>query len=171
MVTSPSCWAFPTLSWRSTRWIWLSFKEDVFERIKNEYESFFKNLTDSNPARPSHKDLIFIPISALKGDNVTVKSSATLWYKGPSLLECLETIEISKDRNLDDFRFPVQTVLRPNLDYRGFAGKVESGIVKKGDKVMVLPSGGASTVKAIDTYDGEVDEAFPPMCVNIRLEK
>jgi sulfate adenylyltransferase large subunit len=147
----------------------VEFKEDAFEKIKNEYETFFKDLTGSNPARPSHKDLIFIPISALKGDNVTVKSQNTPWYKGQSLLECLETIEISKDRNLDDFRFPVQTVLRPNLDYRGFAGKVESGIVKKGDKVMVLPSGGVSTVKSIDTFDGEVEEAFPPMCVNIRL--
>jgi len=147
----------------------VDFKEEVFEKIKSEYEAFFRKLVEGNPAPPTLNHLEFIPLSALKGDNVTVKSQNTPWYKGKSLLELLETIEISKDRNMDDFRLPVQTVLRPNLDYRGFAGKVESGILKKGQKVLSLPSGASSTVKAIDTFDGEVEEAFPPMCVSVRL--
>jgi sulfate adenylyltransferase subunit 1 (EFTu-like GTPase family) len=126
-------------------------------------------MVEENPAPPALGNLEFIPISALKGDNVTVKSQSTPWYMGKSLLDHLETIEISRDRNLEDFRFPVQTVLRPNLDYRGFAGKVESGILRKGQRVLALPSGAASTVKGIDTFDGEVEEAFPPMCVSVRL--
>jgi sulfate adenylyltransferase subunit 1 (EFTu-like GTPase family) len=105
----------------------------------------------------------------LKGDNVTVKSGATSWYHGKSLLEHLETIEISRDRNLDDFRFPVQLVLRPDLDYRGFSGKIASGVAQKGKKVASLPSGSTSTIKSIDIFDGEVSEAFPPMSVTIRL--
>ena len=147
----------------------VEFSEEVFNKIKKDYEVFFTELDGGNPARPSVKDLTFIPLSALKGDNVTVKSSNTLWYKGKSLLEHLETLEIAKDRNLDDFRFPVQLVLRPNLDYRGFSGRVASGVIRKGDKVIVLPTGAPSTVKAIDSFDGELDEAYPPMCVTIRL--
>ncbi len=148
----------------------VDYKEEVFEKIKKDYEAFFNLLSEQEPGRPSAKDLTFIPISALKGDNVTVKSANTPWYKGNSLLEHLETIEISKDRNMEDFRFPVQLVLRPNLDYRGFSGKVVSGVAKKGEKVVVLPSGVTSKIKAIDVYEGEVAEAFPPMCVSIRLE-
>ncbi|HEY5039696.1 MAG TPA: GTP-binding protein, partial [bacterium] len=110
----------------------VEFSEEVFNKIKKDYEVFFTELDGGNPARPSVKDLTFIPLSALKGDNVTVKSSNTLWYKGKSLLEHLETLEIAKDRNLDDFRFPVQLVLRPNLDYRGFSGRVASGVIRKG---------------------------------------
>jgi bifunctional enzyme CysN/CysC len=148
----------------------VDFKEDVFEKIKKEYTDFFKRLVDENPAPPSMKSLEFIPLSALKGDNVTTKSEAMPWFKGKSLLEYLETVEISKDRNLEDFRFPVQLVLRPNLDYRGFSGKVSSGVAQKGRKVVVLPSGAVSTIKSIDTFDGELDEAWPPSCVTIRLE-
>jgi sulfate adenylyltransferase large subunit len=147
----------------------IDFKQDVFEKIKSAYEAFFKELSDQQPGRPSVQDLVFIPISALKGDNVTVKSAATPWYSGKSLLEHLETVEIARDRNLDDFRFPVQLVLRPNLDYRGFAGKVASGVARKGQKIVVLPSGVTSTIKAIDTYEGEMDEAVPPMSVTLRL--
>jgi sulfate adenylyltransferase large subunit len=147
----------------------VEFSEEVFNKIKKDYETFFTELDGGNPARPSVKDLTFIPLSALKGDNVTIKSTNTPWYKGKSLLEHLETLEIAKDRNLDDFRFPVQLVLRPNLDYRGFSGRVASGVVRKGDKVVVLPTGASSTVKAIDTFDGEIEEAYPPMCVTIRL--
>ena len=117
----------------------VDFKQEVFEKIKNDYEAFFRRMVEENPAPPALGNLEFIPISALKGDNVTVKSQSTPWYMGKSLLDHLETIEISRDRNLEDFRFPVQTVLRPNLDYRGFAGKVESGILRKGQRVLALP--------------------------------
>jgi sulfate adenylyltransferase subunit 1 (EFTu-like GTPase family) len=99
------------------------------------------------------------------------KSSAMPWYQGPALLEYLETVEISRDLNLTDFRFPVQTVLRPNLDYRGFAGRIGSGRIRRGDRVVVLSSGIETTVKAIDTFEGEVEEAFAPMCVTLRLSE
>ncbi|HET9869985.1 MAG TPA: sulfate adenylyltransferase subunit CysN [bacterium] len=147
----------------------VDFSQEVFERIKKDYTDFFSQLVAENPAAPSLQNLEFIPLSALKGDNVTVKSPAMPWYGGKSLLQYLETVEIARDRNLDDFRFPVQLVLRPNLDYRGFAGKVVSGVAKKGQKVVTLPSGAVSTLKAIDTFDGERDEAWPPACVTLRL--
>ncbi|HXL73127.1 MAG TPA: GTP-binding protein, partial [bacterium] len=120
----------------------VDFSETVFEKIKKDYEAFAQQV--------GIKELKVIPLSALKGDNVVKPSANMTWYKGPTLLEYLEKVEISRDANLNDFRFPVQTVLRPNLDYRGFAGRVASGVVKKGDKVKVLPSGFESTVKAID---------------------
>ena len=148
----------------------VDFKQEVYEKIKADYEAFFQKLSEEHPARPLLKDLTFIPISALKGDNVTVKSQATPWYQGKSLLEHLETIEISSDRNLEDFRFPVQLVLRPNLDYRGFSGKIASGTARKGQKIVSLPSGAVSTIKSIDTFDGEIEEAVPPMSVTLRLE-
>ena len=148
----------------------VDFKQEVYEKIKADYVAFFQKLSDEHPARPLVKDLTFIPISALKGDNVTVKSSATPWFHGKSLLEQLETIEISKDRNLDDFRFPVQLVLRPNLDYRGFSGKIASGVARKGHKIVSLPSGAVSVIKSIDSFNGAMDEAFTPMSVTIRLE-
>ena len=91
------------------------------------------------------------------------------WYAGPPLLDHLETVHIASDRNLTDLRFPVQYVLRPNLDFRGFAGTVASGIVKKGDEVLVLPSGKRSRVKSIVTYDGELEEAFAPQAVTVTL--
>jgi bifunctional enzyme CysN/CysC len=139
----------------------MGYSREVFEKIKADYEAFGRSI--------GAKELKVIPISALKGDNVVEKSARMPWYDGPTLLEHLETIEISGDLNLEDFRFPVQTVLRPNLDYRGFAGRVASGVVKKGDRVVVLPSGVESTVKGIDTFDGELEEAFPPMSVTLRL--
>ena len=111
-----------------------------------------------------------IPLSALDGDNVVEKSERTPWYKGISLLDFLETVHIDNDHNLTDFRFPVQYVLRPNLDFRGFCGKVASGVVRKGDQVMALPSGKTSRVKSIVTYDGELDYAFPPQSVTLTLE-
>ncbi len=147
----------------------VDFNEDVYAKIKKDYEDFFQKLSVEHPSRPVLKELVFIPLSALKGDNVTVKSPAMPWYKGPSLLEHLERVEIAKDRNFDDFRFPVQLVLRPNLDYRGFAGKIASGIVHKGQKVISLPSGATSTIRSIDSYEGELDEAYPPMSVTLRL--
>jgi sulfate adenylyltransferase subunit 1 len=139
----------------------VDFSETVFEKIKKDYEAFARQV--------GIKELKVIPLSALKGDNVVKPSVNMTWYKGPTLLEYLEKVEISRDANLNDFRFPVQIVLRPNLDYRGFAGRVASGVVKKGDKVKVLPSGFESTVKAIDIFDGEIDEAYPPMSVTLRL--
>ncbi|HVM32735.1 MAG TPA: sulfate adenylyltransferase subunit CysN [bacterium] len=147
----------------------VEFSEAKFEAIKKDYTEFFSQLVAEDPTAPSLANLEFIPVSALKGDNITVKSAATPWYKGKALLEYLESVEISRDRNLEDFRFPVQLVLRPNLDYRGFAGKVVSGVAKKGQKVLVLPSGAASTIKAIDSFDGEMDAAVPPLSVTIRL--
>jgi len=118
--------------------------------------------------------LRFIPISALHGDNVVSKSEKMPWYEGPSLLYTLETIHIGSDQNFIDCRFPVQTVIRPHSsdypDYRAYAGRVAGGIFKPGDEVMVLPSGFQSKIQSIDTYNGPVPEAFPPMSVAIRLE-
>ena len=108
-------------------------------------------------------------MSALKGDNVVTKSDAMPWYSGPPLLDHLETVHIASDRNLTDLRFPVQYVIRPNLDFRGFAGTVASGVLRKGAEVMVLPSGKRSTVKSIVTYDGELEEAFAPLAVTVTL--
>ncbi|MDY3561903.1 sulfate adenylyltransferase subunit CysN [Gemmata sp. JC673] len=135
--------------------------QEVFERIKDDYTGFVAKL--------GLPDITFIPMSALKGDNVASKSGAMPWYHGPALLDHLETVHIASDRNLTDLRFPVQYVIRPNLDFRGFAGTVASGIVRKGDEVMVLPSGKRSRVKSIVTYDGEQDEAFAPQAVTITL--
>jgi sulfate adenylyltransferase large subunit len=115
-----------------------------------------------------------IPISALHGDNVTAPSARTPWYDGPPLLRWLEDLEVGGDRNLDDLRFPVQWVIRPmsdeHHDYRGYAGQVASGVVRPGDQVVALPSGRTTRVAAIDTADGELDEAFPPLSVTLRLE-
>jgi bifunctional enzyme CysN/CysC len=139
----------------------VGFSEEVFERIKGEYTGFVAKL--------NLPDITFIPMSALKGDNVAAKSDATPWYSGPPLLDHLETVHIASDRNLTDLRFPVQYVLRPNLDFRGFAGTVASGIVRVGDEVTVLPSGKRSKVKSIVTFDGELTEAFAPQAVTVTL--
>jgi bifunctional enzyme CysN/CysC len=134
---------------------------DAFDRIKQDYTGFVAKL--------GLPDITFIPMSALKGDNVVSKSDAMPWYSGPPLLDHLETVHIASDRNLTDLRFPVQYVLRPNLNFRGFAGTVASGIIRKGDEVAVLPSGKRSRVKSIVTYDGELDEAFAPQAVTVTL--
>ena len=135
----------------------VDYSRDVFERIKDDYTGFVAKL--------ALRDITFIPMSALKGDNVASKSDAIPWYSGPPLLDHLETVHIASDRNLTDLRFPVQYVIRPNLDFRGFAGTVASGVLRKGDEVMVLPSGKHSRVKSIVTYDGELEEAFAPQAV------
>jgi sulfate adenylyltransferase large subunit len=140
----------------------VGFREEVFDQIRAEFSRFAAQLQLG--------DVLYIPISALDGDNVVVRSRRAPWYRGPSLLEHLETVPAASDRNLDDFRFPVQYVIRPHQDFRGFAGQVTSGVVRPGDAVMVLPSGRASRVKSIVTYDGEIAEAFPPMSVTICLE-
>lgn len=140
----------------------VDFSKEVFDKIVGEYKAFINPL--------GIPDVQCIPLSALDGDNVVDKSDRTPWYEGPSLLEFLETVHIGNDHNLHDFRYPVQYVLRPNLDFRGFCGKVASGIIRKGDEVMALPSGKKSHVKSIVTYEGEIDYAFPPMSVTLTLE-
>lgn len=143
----------------------VDYDESVFERIKGEFRDF--------AARLKIHDLSFVPISALHGDNIVHRSQNMPWYAGSSLLHLLEEVHIASDRNLVDVRFPVQYVIRPQddswHDYRGYAGQVASGVMKPGDDVMVLPSGFTSTVAAIETMDGPVDEAFPPMSVTVRL--
>lgn len=140
----------------------VSFSKEVFDRIVADYHDFIDPL--------GIPDVQCIPLSALDGDNVVEHSDRTPWYEGPSLLEFLETVHIANDHNLTDFRYPVQYVLRPNLDFRGFCAKVASGVVRKGDPVVALPSGKTSRVKSIVTYDGELDYAFPPQCVTLTLE-
>ena len=140
----------------------VDFSKEVFDKIVSDYRAFIDPL--------GIPDVNCIPLSALDGDNVVEKSDRTPWYEGPSLLEFLETVHIGNDHNLNDFRYPVQYVLRPNLDFRGFCGKVASGIIRKGDEVMALPSGKKSHVKSIVTYDGELDYAYPPMSVTLTLE-
>ncbi len=134
---------------------------EAFERIKDDYTGFVAKL--------DLHDITFIPMSALKGDNVAFKSDTMPWYSGPPLLDYLETVHIASDRNLTDLRFPVQYVIRPDLNFRGFAGTIASGVIRKGDEVMLLPSGKRSKVKSIVTYDGELDEAFAPQAVTVTL--
>ncbi len=140
----------------------VDFDKKVFDKIVADFHDFVAPL--------GIPDVTCIPLSALDGDNVVAKSDRTPWYDGKCLLDYLETVPIDLDRNYNDFRYPVQYVLRPNLDFRGFCGKVASGIVRKGDTVMALPSRKTSKVKSIVTYDGEIEEAFPPMSVTITLE-
>ncbi len=140
----------------------VDFSEEVFCKIKNEYLELTNQL--------GIDDVTCFPLSAKEGDNVVEKSNRTPWFEGTSLLQYLETVPIDQDRNMHDFRFPVQYVLRPNLDFRGFSGKVASGIIRKGDPIMALPSRKKSRVKSIVTYDGELEYAFCPQCVTITLE-
>ena len=140
----------------------VDFDQKVFNSIVADY----KMLTD----HLGIEDVTCFPLSARDGDNVVEKSEKTPWYDGTPLLEFLETVPIHADRNYVDLRYPVQYVLRPDLNFRGFCGKVASGIVRKGDEVIALPSMKRSHVKSIVTYDGELQEAFPPQSVTITLE-
>lgn len=144
----------------------VDYSEEVYEKIKAEFESFASKL--------NVQDIRFIPISALKGDNVVNKSKNTGWYEGATLLYTLENIHIASDQNHIDCRFPIQTVIRPKQDkyhdFRGYAGRVAGGVFKKGDEVAVLPSGFTSRIQGIHTMNGEVDEAFAPMSVTMTLE-
>lgn len=140
----------------------VDYNEEVYNSIVEDYKNFVTRL-DIPDIKP-------IPISALKGDNVVERSQIMNWYKGESLLEFLENVHIGSDHNYEDFRYPVQYVLRPNLDFRGFSAKISSGIVKQGDEIMALPSGKKSKIKGIHTYEGEINEAFPPMSVTLTLE-
>jgi bifunctional enzyme CysN/CysC len=140
------------------------FDEGVFERIKADYLKFAEGIQ----LKPT--SLHFVPMSALKGDNVVNHSEQSPWYTGQTLMEILETVEVAGDRNFTDLRFPVQYVNRPNLNFRGFAGTLASGIVHKGDEVMVLPSGKSSKVKSIVTYEGELEQAGPGQAITLTLE-
>ncbi|WP_327006364.1 sulfate adenylyltransferase subunit CysN [Dactylosporangium sp. NBC_01737] len=143
----------------------VDYSQEVFERIADEFTSF--------AAKLEAPDLTVIPISALHGDNLVTRSEKMPWYEGPSLLHHLEHVHIASDRNLVDVRFPVQYVIRPQsttvADYRGYAGQVASGVLKPGDEVMVLPSGFTTKITHIETADGPLQEAYPPMSVTIRL--
>jgi bifunctional enzyme CysN/CysC len=144
----------------------VDFDQEVFDRISLEFSGW--------AAKLDIHDITFIPISALHGDNVAERSDRMPWYDGPSLLYHLEHVHVASDRNLQDARFPVQWVVRPmsdeHHDYRGYAGEVASGVFRAGDDVIVLPSGRSTRIAGIDTYDGELDEAYPPLSVTLRLE-
>jgi bifunctional enzyme CysN/CysC len=149
-------------------------KMDLVDYSKARFEELKAEFTDF-AARLEISDLSFIPISALKGDNVVDRSSEMNWYDGPSLLRHLEEVHIASDRNLIDLRFPVQRVVRPISeelhDYRGYAGTVAGGVLEVGDEVIVLPSKIKSLIEGLDTADGPVQEAFAPMAVTVRLEQ
>ena len=140
----------------------VDYSQEVYEKIREEYIQF--------AARMSSDDVHFIPISALDGDNVVVRSEKMPWYDGNTLMHMLENVYIASDSNFQDFRFPVQYVNRPHLDFRGFCGTVASGTIKKGDEIMVLPARTTSRVKSILTYEGEIEEAFTPLSVTMTLE-
>jgi bifunctional enzyme CysN/CysC len=140
----------------------VDYSEARFEEIKADYSGF--------AARLDLPDIQFIPVSALKGDNVVNASANMPWYQGGPLMNHLEMVHIASDRNLIDFRYPVQLVNRPHLNFRGFCGTIASGIIRKGAEVMALPSRKTSRVKTISTYGGEIDEAFAPMAVTLTLE-
>ncbi len=140
----------------------VNFSEGTYEKIKKDYLEFAEKLNLS--------DIYFIPMSALQGDNVVNKSDNMPWFTGKPMMETLNTIEINSDKNFTDPRMPVQYVNRPNLDFRGFCGTIAAGVFHKGDNITVLPSGKTSKIKSIVTYDGELQQAFPPMAVTLTLE-
>jgi sulfate adenylyltransferase large subunit len=140
----------------------VAYDQAVFARIREEFSKFTTAL--------SFSDVSFFPISALVGDNCVHRSAKTPWYTGPTVLEFLESVPVAEARSFAHLRYPVQCVLRPQLDYRGFAGRIASGIVRKGDAILVVSSGKTTRVKAIDTFDGELKEAFAPQSVTLRLE-
>ena len=143
----------------------VDYDQAVFDRICAEFTAFASRLDVA--------DLTFIPISALKGDNVVTRSTNMGWYQGTSLLHHLETVYIASDRNLIDPRMPVQWVVRPHAaeyhDYRGYAGRIDGGVFRPGDEVLILPSGLTTTIAGIDTFEGPIEEAFAPMSVTMRL--
>ena len=140
----------------------MDFREEVFEQIKSDYKDFSTRLDIG--------DMHFIPISALLGDNVVDRSANMPWYDGPTLMGFLEEVYIGSDRNLKDFRMPVQYVNRPNLNFRGFCGTIASGTIRQGEEIMVLPSRKTSKVKSIVTFEGDQEEAFVPQAITLTLE-
>jgi bifunctional enzyme CysN/CysC len=140
----------------------VGYAEERFDAIARDFASF--------AARLPAGEVTYLPISALHGDNVVDRSEAMPWYAGPALLEHLESVDVERDRNLDDVRFPVQWVIRePESDYRGYAGRLASGVLRPGDEVVVLPAGTRTRVAAIDTFEGEVEQAEPGRSVTVRL--
>lgn len=139
----------------------VDYSQDRYEEIRAAYTEF--------AARLQVPDIHFIPMSALVGENVVHRGESMPWFQGSPLLDHLETVHVGSDRNLLDLRFPVQNVLRPNLDFRGYSGTLASGVVRVGDKITALPSGKQSTVKTLETYDGKLEEAFAPMAVVMTL--
>jgi sulfate adenylyltransferase large subunit len=148
-------------------------KMDLVEYDESVFEAIVEELTDWT-ARLGIPDVTFVPISALQGDNVVERSEAMPWYEGPPLLYHLEHVVIAPDRDLNRLRFPVQWVIRPNSDqhhdYRGYSGQLAGGILRAGDEVLILPSERRTKVAAIDTFDGQLDAAFPPMSITVRFE-
>ena len=148
-------------------------KMDLVEWSQERYEAIREELEDFTGKLDVH-DIQYIPMSALRGDNVVERSTWMDWYEGSTLLYYLENVHIASDQNFIDTRFPVQMVIRPNTDefhdYRGYAGRVAGGVLKTGDEVMVLPSGFTSRIARIDTFDGPEEEAYPPMSVTLLLE-
>ena len=144
----------------------VDWDEAAYDRVVSDFSEFARKL--------DVKDITFIPISALNGDNVVDRSESSPWYQGPPLLYHLEHVHVASDRNLVDARFPVQWVIRPmtdeHHDYRGYAGQVAGGVLRPGDDVTVLPSGATSRIAGIDSFDGPIDAAHPPMSVTVRLE-
>ncbi len=140
----------------------VDYSEKTFNKIKQDYLDFTKSL--------ALHDVCFIPLSALDGDNVVNRSENMPWFSGEPLMDALNHVKIANDYNFNDARFPVQYVNRPNLDFRGFCGTVASGVFHEGDRITALPSGKSSNIKAIITYDGELERAFPPMAVTLTLE-
>ncbi|MEK6249085.1 MAG: sulfate adenylyltransferase subunit CysN, partial [Planctomycetales bacterium] len=140
----------------------VDYSQDVFEEIRQEFIHFRSKMAPD--------EVHFIPLSALEGDNVVQRSERMPWYDGNTLMHLLENVYIGSDRNLQDFRFPVQYVNRPHLDFRGFCGTLASGTVRPGDEIMVLPSRKTSRIKSIVTFDGEKEEAFAPQSVTLTLE-
>jgi bifunctional enzyme CysN/CysC len=140
----------------------VGFSRDIYDRIGDEFRRFAGQL--------DFKDVSFVPVSALHGENIVEKSARAPWYDGPSVLGFLESVPIAADRNLDDFRYPVQYVIRPHLNYRGFAGEIASGRVQKGDPILVLPSRQRTRVASIDTFEGSLESASSPLSVTLTLE-
>lgn len=145
----------------------VDYDEAKFESIVQDYKDF--------AARLDIQDIRYIPMSALHGDNIVNRSSEMKWYNGPTLIYLLETIHIASDENHIDCRFPVQTVIRPHSDehhdFRAYAGRIAGGIFRKGDEIMVLPSGLTSKIKALHTFEGEIAEAFAPLSISMELEE
>lgn len=140
----------------------VDYSQARFDEIVADYRAFAEQLDAS--------DIHFVPLSALKGDNVVDRGERLDWYQGPALLELLETVEVSRDQNLSDLRFPVQYVNRPNLDFRGYAGTLEAGILRPGQAVKALPSNKLSRVERIVTFEGDLDDAYPGQAITVTLE-
>jgi sulfate adenylyltransferase large subunit len=160
----------------------VGYSQERFEEVVAEFEGFASNLREGGRRAGDQYEIIYMPISALNGDNVVERSERMAWYDGPVMLELLEQVEVAYDHPYDRAaRFPVQWVIRPSAtssngddasmgDYRGYAGQLASGALRKGDEVAVLPSGRTTKIAAIDTFDGELDEAMAPMSLTLRLE-